>query len=481
MQKEELTSEEKALLRMLAEALLASAEKSAGPLSASAEKSAGQISASTEKPVGPLLDIDQRQLPQMSAAARKHAVLPLLYDVVCGGSGETQDLGMTENSGSAAAWKSFQQEVGAAARHTVPQAYHLLFLTKYLVTFLEAHGVSVVVLKGVSAAADYPVPELRKSGDVDLLVAEYLDGRRLDGIFEKSGRKHPGHPEGMPKGEGAPTSEGMPKSKGTPKMEDLQHIMAEAGFHLTETQDSVHHDAYVSSEGIEVELHLLPAEPFEDAHRNDRMKTRMRQCQAHCIRRDIMGIEFPVLDRPYQAWHLLLHMLQHFLRAGFGLKLLCDWSVLFTLPWSEGEKREFSGILREDGLCRFASLVTGACVKYLGLDVSDVSFLDPDEEHAESFLREIFDSEEFGHSDSERMVAMKGAHIMDYIREFHHQMHLNYPQRGKIVPLWPVLWTLTLLRFLRNNRRIRHTSTLSILKAAEKRSRRMEELRIFEE
>ncbi|MCD8014036.1 MAG: nucleotidyltransferase family protein [Lachnospiraceae bacterium] len=441
MQKEKLTSEEKALLRILAEAL----------------------SASTEKSAGSPWNIDQRQLQQLSVAARKHAVLPLLYDVACGKSGETQDRGLTENSESAAAWESFQQETKAAARHTVPQAYHLLFLTKYLVTFLETHGVSVIVLKGVSAAADYPVPELRKSGDVDLLVAGVPEDGRLNGTFDKSGREHPGQPEG------------------TPKREDLRRMMAEAGFHLTEIQDSVHHDAYVSSEGIEVELHLLPAEPFEDSARNDGMKTRMRQCPAHCIRRDIMGVEFPVLDRPYQAWHLLLHMLQHFLRAGFGLKLLCDWYVLFARPWSEKEKLELTGILREDGLCRYASLVTGACVNYLGLDASDVSFLNPDAAHAEQFLREIFDSEEFGHSDSERMVAMKGARLTDYIREFHHQMHLNYPQKGKHVPLWPALWTLTLLRFLRNNRKVRHTSTLSILKAAGKRSRRMEALRIFDE
>ncbi|MCD8346969.1 MAG: nucleotidyltransferase family protein [Lachnospiraceae bacterium] len=453
MQKEELTSEEQALLWMLAEAL-----------SASAEKSVESLLASTEKPAGPPWEIDQGQLSQLSAVARKHAVLPLLYDAACGEAvARTKNGVFTENGGNAAAWKSFQQEVEAAARHTVPQAYHLLFLTKYLVAFLETHGVSVIVLKGVSAAADYPVPELRKSGDVDLLVVEEPEEGCLGCISEKSNREPPGYHEATPKGA------------------DIPGIMAEAGFHLAETQESVHHDVYVSSEEIEVELHLLPAEPFEDSGRNERMKTRMRQCPAHCVRREIMDIEFPVLDRPYQAWHLLLHMLQHFLRAGFGLKLLCDWSVLFAQPWNEEEKRELTGILREDGLCRFASLVTGACVKYLGLDVSGVLFLNPDEEHAEAFLREIFDSEEFGHSESERMVAMKGAHLTDYIREFHHQMHLNYPQKGKIVLLWPALWTLTLIRFLRNNRRVRHTSTLSILKEAGKRSRRMEELRIFDE
>ncbi|MCD7842674.1 MAG: nucleotidyltransferase family protein [Lachnospiraceae bacterium] len=446
MQKEEFTSEEQVLLGLLTEALWTPTEKSFSP--------------KNKIPVEQIRNID---LGRLSAIAQKHAVFPLLYDAVCGEAAMTQNMAFTGSSGNVGAWKHFQEEVEEAARHTVLQTYHLLFLTKYLVTFLETRGVSVIVLKGISAAADYPVPELRKSGDVDLLLAGEPEGGRLDSISEKSDREQPEHPVGKP------------------KREELQRIMAEAGFHLTETQDSVHHDVYASSEGIEVELHLLPAEPFEDSARNERMKTRMRQCPAHCVRRDIMGAEFPVLDRPYQAWHLLLHMLQHFLRAGFGLKLLCDWKVLFAQPWSEGERRELTGVLREDGLCRFASLVTGACVKYFGLDASNVSFLNPDEEHAELFLREIFDSEEFGHSDSERMVAMKGARLTDYIREFHHQMHLNYPQKGKLVPLWPILWTLTLIRFLRNNRRIRHTSTLSILKAAGKRSRRMEELRVFDE
>lgn len=36
---------------------------------------------------------------------------------------------------------------------------------------------------------------------------------------------------------------------------------------------------------------------------------------------EIMGYPIPVVSDAYYAYHLLLHMLQHFLRAGFGLKL----------------------------------------------------------------------------------------------------------------------------------------------------------------
>ena len=56
------------------------------------------------------------------------------------------------------------------SRTTVRQSYHLLFLTRDLVRLLEERGIPVLVLKGCGVAELYPVPELRKSGDVDVLI-----------------------------------------------------------------------------------------------------------------------------------------------------------------------------------------------------------------------------------------------------------------------------------------------------------------------
>ena len=77
------------------------------------------------------------------------------------------------------------------------------------------------------------------------------------------------------------------------------------------------------------------------------------------------------------------------------------------------------------------------------------------------------------------MVAIHGSGLTGYIREFHHQMHLNYPKAGTCIFCWPVLWVLTLLRFLRNNQKIRRTTMSEVLKSAGKRGKIVEKLHLF--
>jgi hypothetical protein len=70
--------------------------------------------------------------------------------------------------------------------------------------------------------------------------------------------------------------------------------------------------------------------------------------------------------------------------------------------------------------------------------------------------------------------------MTDYIREFHHPMHLNFPKAGKCFLFWPVLWVITLVRFLRNNRRVRAVSGRELLKSAGQRGKLVKEMRLFE-
>ena len=60
-------------------------------------------------------------------------------------------------------------------------------------------------------------------------------------------------------------------------------------------------------------------------------------------------------------------MLQHFLRAGFGLKLLCDWVVFWEKGYGSGVEEHFCSMAEECRVMGFARLVTAVCVKYLGL------------------------------------------------------------------------------------------------------------------
>ena len=355
--------------------------------------------------------------------AEKHGVLPLLYE------------GLAEKE---TVPKPVRDRVTEAARKAVRQSYHILFLSKFLISRLEAADIKVVLLKGVGTAACYPVPELRKTGDVDLLL---LDPGSLD---------------------------------------KARKILMQCGLHVSDEQNALHHVVFLAEAGIEVELHTMLAEPFDNQGINRYIQEKLPDCGRNIQRLNCMGVELPVLAVGYHAYELLLHMLQHFLRAGFGLRLLCDWVMFWNREREDGEREQYLVLVKESGLKGFSDMVTLFCCDYLGLRREKIAWMNIRGRYdTEGFLWEILEAEEFGKSAADRMVTLRKNSLGAYVREFHHQMHLNFPGAGRYFPLWPGLWLVTLVRFLRNNRKIRRVSTRAILKKAGQRSRVMNQIRLW--
>lgn len=443
--------EERELLRLLKAALACNSDREK-------IKSSGQT--------------DDINYEKLFAMAQAHQVLPLLYDVLETAAQEeavnatetaaqeeamnATETAVHEEAGNApecmGTWRTVWQQ---AARRTVSQNYHLLFTGKFLIGLLREADIPVALLKGTATSAYYPVPELRKSGDVDLYLLKEGDLPKTRALF-------------------------------------LAH-----GMTVKEEQHSLHHLVMQTAEGIVVELHTLIAEPFDNTAMNIYLEKCRELFAAHTEEKEIMGVTLPVLTGACHAYELLLHMLQHFLRAGFGLKLLCDWVVLWKKGMPGEEQQLYKKLITESGLKGFSDVVTAACVEYLGLPGESVSFLKSNlkEDTAEvsgkgvrtaedtlqaAFLRDVLDSEEFGKTSEDRMVAVSGSGFGAYTREFHHQMHLNFPRAGKCFLLWPLLWCMTLVRFLRNNRKIRHTSVRAVLENAKSRGELVKRLFLFE-
>ena len=95
-------------------------------------------------------------------------------------------------------------------------------------------------------------------------------------------------------------------------------------------------------------------------------------------------------------------------------------------------------------------------------------------------IKELFDAGEFGHDDG-RMVLPKNASVFGLISEFHLQMTRNYPNRSKYVIFWPILWVLTLKRYLHNNKVMHRASTVDVIHNAKLRSRLRNDVRLFKE
>ena len=181
-------------------------------------------------------------------------------------------------------------------------------------------------------------------------------------------------------------------------------------------------------------------------------------------------------------------MLQHFLRAGFGIKLLCDWVTHWNRGLSEEDCREYMGLIEECGVKGFSNMITRVCIKYLGLERKNVLWMKPFDEDktreqieadTAAFMEELKDAGEFGDSRT-RMVALRGNGFIDYVREFHHQMHLNFPKLGKVFIFWPVLWIITLVKFLVNNKKVRSVSAKELFATAGKRADLVKRMKIFE-
>ncbi len=364
---------------------------------------------------------EEMDVQKVIELAKKHSVISLLYEV------------LQENS----FFNGQLDYVKKESQKTAVQSYRLLFLTKYLVEQFAEAEIPAVVLKGAATGNLYPAPELRKSGDVDLLIPETIE-----------------------------------KSK-------VSSLMEQAGFLKSKDQHANHHVVYKSQEGISIEIHTMPAEPFAYKKVNQSMERFKKECWKHCEQQNVMGVELPVLNKPYHAYELLLHMLQHFMYAGFGLKLLCDWVFLWKQSWSEQEKEQFKELVEDGGLEIFSEALTAVCIKYLGLKTEEYAWEITREDAADAVLREILDAEDFGNADANRMVMMSGTGITAYIREFHHQMHLNFPKAGKVFLLWPVLWVMTLIKFLQNNHKVRRTSAKKVMQEAKRRSSLMDNLKLL--
>lgn len=325
----------------------------------------------------------------------------------------------------------------------VRQNYRLLYLSWQIQQAMGRQGIRTALLKGSGTASFYPVPELRKSGDIDLLLLDPGD------------------------------------------LEQAAKCLEGLGFRRKEWQPALHHIVYgLMTEGgkqeIEAELHTMLAEPFDDRRINALLERQMGQVARHLQTVRVMELPLEILDPAYHAYELLLHMLQHFLRSGFGLKLLCDWVVLWNGEISPAMQKEYLGLVRACGIKKFSDLVSLTCVNNLGLSAERIAFMEPDTGlETEVFLAELLAAEEFGKTSKDRMVALRGSSPWDYVREFHHQMHLNYPRAGKCILFWPVLWLITLVRFLVNNRRIRKVSLRAVLKTAGQRGKLIKNLQLF--
>ena len=196
----------------------------------------------------------------------------------------------------------------------------LLSAQSVLLAHCRALEVPAVILKGFSAAAAYPTPDLRASGDVDILVPQ----KRLP---------------------------------------ELCTLLESEGYERVEGLDE-HHVAY-AKDGVMLELHFkIPGMPEGPA--GERLGAAFADLFERAETAELEGERFPVPAPRHQALILLLHIAKHLLDGGVGLRQVLDLA-LFADRHREVFDGAFLALLRECGLYRFAVALFAGCVQYLHL------------------------------------------------------------------------------------------------------------------
>lgn len=355
------------------------------------------------------------EMKEVLSLSLHHEVLPLVSDLL---SKQVPD--------------ELQMMILDEVARTVQKGIKLQMLDGELTQELKEEKITAITLKGMAVARFYPISEYRKTTDMDLFIPEEDKIKKAIEILEKN------------------------------------------GFELSEDWHANHHLVLTNKEGEVVELHKNWAEEFKEKKLNQYLRKIEKESFEYCKWISWQDVSFYAYEPAWQGFYLMIHMLQHFVGSGFGIRNLCDWVVLWRTCESEKERDVFWKMAKESKTSKFAIAVTKVCIQYLDLEeekspIPNIELLN--EQMEDELLRDILNAGEFGYREKERMVGMKGTSVLAYVQEFHHQMHINFPKAGRCFLIWPVLWSATLGRFLRNNKKLKRASVHEIMKKAGERGK----------
>lgn len=324
----------------------------------------------------------------------------------------------------------------------------LMMVQDELIQILNRSGIPYAILKGTSAAARYPKPELRVQGDIDVLVNEG-DLDPAIGALSKSG---------------------------------YQLMPSDASY-----------DVKLYKDNIRVEVHRAVSDiPLGEA--GDFIRTALTGTLASGKPVSIEDHSFIILADKHQALSLLLHMRFHLLGSGLGLRQLCDYALFVHRVNKQTWEEEITPILRQSGLWRFAAILAKTCHLYLGLPLADCPWcMDADEAACAKVIADFFSSGNFGSKDPGRIpsaVLSAGRekpntnryNPMNLIRNLNANARKNFPICVMFPVLLPAMWVYLPIRYyirMKTGKR-RYQPVGDILNSAHEREALFKEFGLFQ-
>lgn len=225
-----------------------------------------------------------------------------------------------------------------------------------LVRVLEQVDCPYVIMKGLSAAAWYPKPQLRQLGDVDFIVP----------------------PE---------------------RTEQIAELMKQRGY-VHKCVTGLHHQN-LDKDGASLEMHIeIAGMPVgEDAVKVQQLLSSIYERRQR-LETDIDSFYVP--SDLHQALIQLLHIQNHILSGGIGLRHVMDWGCLVNgtahKPFWE---KQMLPLMRKIGLFHFTAVITKVVSRYLGSVCPDWAKY-VDDALCADFMEDVLAGGNFGSKDTRR-------------------------------------------------------------------------------
>ena len=216
-----------------------------------------------------------------------------------------------------------------------------------MAAFYNEHGFKMMVLKGYACSLDWPKPEHRPCGDID--IWQFGQNQEADAALAK-----------------------------------------EKGI---EIDSSHHHHTVFYWRDFMVENHY----DFINVHHHksnvvfERILKELAQDDSHCV--DVYGEKVYLPSPNLHALFLLKHTMMHFAAEGITLRQLIDWAFFVRAHGKDVDWPWLEGVLEEFGMRRLYDIFNAICVEDLGFDAKIFSRVLFEPSMKERVLNEILNPE----------------------------------------------------------------------------------------
>ena len=371
------------------------------------------------------VSVNSEDLPALVRLAQEHCTVPFVLPYLR----------------SSSFYPSMKQQV----KRMMLNYYQIEHFTRLTVSLLRENDIDCYLLKGLSLADCYPVPEYRKLGDLDLYLAD---------------------PAALP---------------------EAQAILERNGY-IPEDELSDHHVTYryifpKTGRRFLLELHYRVVGQYQYSPANKLVDSVFSPEYLKASTQTIHGYTYTVLPPTEYTFYMIHHMLKHYLYSGFGIRLLCDFTFYLKRHEKEINFRQIHEWCRESRISHLYEIILECCRKYLGLPDSIDTRTQYNPHDCHDFIIQILKDGDMGTDISQSLVGSSSyqkVNFLTYFKEGHIQMKVRFPKASHYPVLWPALWCITFICFIRNTYTVRNTTFRQTLHDFKKSNQKTKLIRIFE-